>query len=560
MRGAPFKRAAEHLITTLADASAAAVDNARAIARSQSLERDLAESEQRYRLLFEHNPVAVLSLDEEGCVARANPAWERLSGHRGDAIVGEPFDSFVAQPTGPSTLAFPGPLRVEASARDLQVVDTRGRHLDVRATRLPILVESEVVGVYELLEESSERRRAEETLRHGARQQAALGDVALWALTGAEVDELLQASVNGLASALGAEFATLFELDASGASLTLRAAAGMARDISGQLTVTTDSQIGYTIMQGLPVVIDDLPGERRFVPDPQLLARGALSGLSAVINGRGQPFGVITVYSLQPHAFSHQSAAFARTFAHVLGLAITCRQSEDGLYRRDQEVTALVEHIPDVVVRLNNELKFTFANSAIEWATGRSSSTFIGLGIDALGVPESMAHLVQLRFRHVFQSGRSQGFEFPLAGPAGQRDYEAHLIPELARDGSVESVLAIARDVTERRRIEAQREEQQRQLLAREQRLEELLEQVVAAQAHEQRRRAELAKLEPLSPREHEVLRLLAQGWTNAEIARELLVSSGTVKNHISRILPKLGAVDRTQAAARAVELRLVGD
>jgi RNA polymerase sigma factor (sigma-70 family) len=160
----------------------------------------------------------------------------------------------------------------------------------------------------------------------------------------------------------------------------------------------------------------------------------------------------------------------------------------------------------------------------------------------------------------VFQSGRSQGFEFPLAGPAGQRDYEAHLIPELARDGSVESVLAIARDVTERRRIEAQREEQQRQLLAREQRLEELLEQVVAAQADEQRRRAEVAKLEPLSPREHEVLRLLAQGWTNAEIARELLVSSGTVKNHVSRILPKLAAVDRTQAAARAVELRLVGD
>jgi DNA-binding NarL/FixJ family response regulator len=147
-----------------------------------------------------------------------------------------------------------------------------------------------------------------------------------------------------------------------------------------------------------------------------------------------------------------------------------------------------------------------------------------------------------------------------LIGPAGQHDYEGHLIPELARDGSVEALLVIARDVTHRRRIETQREEQQRQLLAREQRLEELLEQVVSAQVDEQRRRAEVARLEPLSNRERQVLGLLAQGRTNAEIARELLVSPGTVKNHVSRILPKLGAVDRTQAAARAVELGLIRD
>jgi DNA-binding NarL/FixJ family response regulator len=60
-----------------------------------------------------------------------------------------------------------------------------------------------------------------------------------------------------------------------------------------------------------------------------------------------------------------------------------------------------------------------------------------------------------------------------------------------------------------------------------------------------------------LTPREVEVLRLLAQGLTNREIAARLIVSVGTVKVHVERILAKLGVSDRTQAAVRAVTLGL---
>ncbi len=58
-----------------------------------------------------------------------------------------------------------------------------------------------------------------------------------------------------------------------------------------------------------------------------------------------------------------------------------------------------------------------------------------------------------------------------------------------------------------------------------------------------------------LTPREVDVLRLVADGKTNAEIAQELFVSVGTVKVHVERIIDKLGVSDRTQAAVRAVEL-----
>lgn len=64
--------------------------------------------------------------------------------------------------------------------------------------------------------------------------------------------------------------------------------------------------------------------------------------------------------------------------------------------------------------------------------------------------------------------------------------------------------------------------------------------------------------IEPLSPRENEILRLVATGDSNKEIAEKLVISEGTVKNHLSNILAKLGAKDRLQAVIRARELGIL--
>lgn len=63
---------------------------------------------------------------------------------------------------------------------------------------------------------------------------------------------------------------------------------------------------------------------------------------------------------------------------------------------------------------------------------------------------------------------------------------------------------------------------------------------------------------EALSEREVEILRLLAGGLTNREIAERLFLAEGTVKNYVTNILGKIGARDRTQAALRGRELGLL--
>jgi len=64
--------------------------------------------------------------------------------------------------------------------------------------------------------------------------------------------------------------------------------------------------------------------------------------------------------------------------------------------------------------------------------------------------------------------------------------------------------------------------------------------------------------VEQLSDREADVLRLIADGYTNKEIAGRLYLAEGTVKNYVTSILGKIGARDRTQAALKARELGLL--
>ena len=81
---------------------------------------------------------------------------------------------------------------------------------------------------------------------------------------------------------------------------------------------------------------------------------------------------------------------------------------------------------------------------------------------------------------------------------------------------------------------------------------------LIAEFAKQHRRAPDAGTLGALTPRETDVLRLIAEGLSNAQIATRLTVGDETVKTHVSRILTKLGLRDRTQAVIAAYESGLV--
>jgi DNA-binding CsgD family transcriptional regulator/PAS domain-containing protein len=370
------------------------------------------------------------------------------------------------------------------------------------------------------------------------KQQEALSELLHWAVAGSHPNDLIQACLNLLVARLGADLAMVLELDPSHQSLRVRAATGSGAAAIENLEFTAATQFG-------------LP--------QRLAAQRLISSVSSIIWQGEQPFGMLAGYSTQPAAFGASDSAFLSSMAAVLSLALAERGSSERLALLSEQTALLFDQLPSPVARIEPGLTFSYVNPALERAFGRPSTDLLGASYRDLGVPEAVADALGRRLQHAFHSRLSQ--TWTLSAPLNNAfvEYEVLLIPELTRDGSVASVLAIGRDLTQQRRLEQLQHDHQQHLLELEGRLHELLDRLVVSQDQQQKRKAELDSLKPLSSREREVLRLLASGRTNAEMARELGVSAGTIKNHIAHILPKLGAVDRTHAAARAVELGLTG-
>ena len=131
---------------------------------------------------------------------------------------------------------------------------------------------------------------------------------------------------------------------------------------------------------------------------------------------------------------------------------------------------------------------------------------------------------------------------------------------ETGPDGSVASLLAISRDVTEQCRAEQERAVLYREVLERERRLQELVSRMLLDHQRDLGRAAGAIEMERLTPRERQILPLLAQGHTNRQIAAGLQLSTGTIKSYVERLLQKLGAASRAEAAARAATWGLLAN
>jgi PAS domain S-box-containing protein len=127
------------------------------------------------------------------------------------------------------------------------------------------------------------------------------------------------------------------------------------------------------------------------------------------------------------------------------------------LHAKEQEFRAIVENAPDQIIRYDREFRRTYVNPAVLKAYGLPAENLIGKPVGSViqdaGLEVKAGELAELRqlIAAVFDTGKLYEYEMSWPAPAGRRYYSVRLFPELDLNGSTVNVLAISRDITERR-------------------------------------------------------------------------------------------------------------
>lgn len=148
---------------------------ARDISERKMMEFKLQESEQRYRSLFEYNPNAVYSMDLEGNYLTANRNLEQLTGYSLEELVGMYFGPLVARKDLSKVLMhFFRAKKGIPQSYDMTLIHKKGHPVEVNTVNVPIIVDEEVVGVYGIIRDITERTRHIERIETMSKEHSLL--------------------------------------------------------------------------------------------------------------------------------------------------------------------------------------------------------------------------------------------------------------------------------------------------------------------------------------------------------------------------------------------------
>jgi signal transduction histidine kinase/ActR/RegA family two-component response regulator len=213
-------------------------------------------------------------------------------------------------------------------------------------------------------ERAREREQAEKILLNRSFQQTVVGALGQFAMVSNDISALLNQAVMLVGQTIEVEYCGMLELEPDGKSLRLSAGVGWrpACFEGARLPLDAQTEFGYTLRAGEPVVLEHLPTERRFHASPILLDHGVLSGITVAVSGHGQAFGLLGAYTSRCRKFSEDEIHFLFSVATLLAMAIERIRAQAEL----QKLAAFVQLNPNPTMELASDGTITYFNDAAQ--------------------------------------------------------------------------------------------------------------------------------------------------------------------------------------------------
>ncbi len=307
---------------------------------------------------------------------------------------------------------------------------------------------------------------AEHELRARLDQQRVVAELGCKALSGVPLRELLDDVVRGVSEGLRVELCKVLQiLPSSGKQLVLCAAVGWdASAIGTVLDEDEGSQSRFTVRQGHPVVVTDLPNETRFRGSRLLVEQGVVSGMTVTIGTVDNPWGVLGAHTRASRRFSDADVSFLRSVANVVGAVVAREKAEQGLRKRETLYRTLIDVLPDEVCITDAQGLITFVSRrGLELFGLESPNDAIGTHALDWFAPESVSDAAAALAECL--SGKRMS---PRRLRVRRRDgalWSAEISSNVLwdNDGRPAGLVAVVRDVTDREEAEtALRESEER--------------------------------------------------------------------------------------------------
>ncbi len=303
--------------------------------RESSL-RAAEDADRRYRELFDSAPVGLFTADtREARILEANPALRRMLTVDGSAPIGTKLTELCVDHADCPRLAsaLGGSEPVEQFEFEAWRSDGQRLWLSVSAQRTvdPFDKVERITGS---IRDVTVRMAYEREHHRRAAQQAAVARLGRLAIANPDIERLLDEAVREVAESLAVDAAEVVQITASTGHGEVRAVAGALEASTLEDGRASHGAIGFALSSTSPLIVADHESETRFPLDERTRRAGFRSSVSAVIEGRDAPFGVLVAYSMGPRSFRNDEVNFVVIVATMLAEAEKRAQTQAELRHR----------------------------------------------------------------------------------------------------------------------------------------------------------------------------------------------------------------------------------